>query len=251
MSRNVKSPGPGYWSAYSFMLLSSETKSVIAFGTRNRSVEKDRLELKVYPSDLENIQDDFQTKYSPLAKSYEIFLSERKRELKLIHASYAETSVEGFLGLNELCIHLTIIDIDIPLEKLFKSEKVRRLRSLDLSRLNITDEHILFLSQSENLRQLRWLDLSGNSEITQSGVEYICTGFLEGRIKDLEWLDLLGTQCDATPYLDGLRWRISTLAKKLAQRFGFQKWMMLGSREPENEYSEIVSEECYPQSRFH
>ena len=124
--------------------------------------------------------------------------------------------------------------------------------SLELSRLHIDDNHIIQLAVSPYVQNLRWLDVCWNEGITRIGVNDICKAVNEGRLRKLNWLDLNGTSCNATPYVDGSYWRMAPAARELASEFGPQKWMMLGSRKMEEEGIEILSrvERDIPPSRF-
>ena len=64
-----------------------------------------------------------------------------------------------------------------------------------------------------------------------------------GRLKKLDWLDLTGTSFDASPYVDGHYWRINEHAKQLATEYGYQRWMMLGSRIPDLANVELLTSE--------
>lgn len=126
------------------------------------------------------------------------------------------------------------------------------VRSLDMSRLELSDEFLFDLSHSNAFPNLRWLDLSANPKITYRGVQALTLGVQRGKFPSLRWLELFATNCDATPYIDGRGWRMSELGRQLAARYGHQPWMMLGSRNPQMENLEILSdaELVVPPDRF-
>jgi hypothetical protein len=121
------------------------------------------------------------------------------------------------------------------------SKNIQHIKSLDLRCLGLTDQHISQIFSTAKFESLVWLDLSCNPDITEVGVRAICESIKNGSLGRLDWLNLLGTECDATPYIDGHYWRISGYAKKLAEEFGYQQWMMLGSRDPALEHDEVLT----------
>ena len=123
------------------------------------------------------------------------------------------------------------------------AKNVPYLRVLDLSRLTLTDENIHDIFSVANFLNLRGLDLSGNRGVSERGVRVICNAIRKGQLKQLDWLDLTGTSFDVSPYIDGHYWRINEQAKKLADEFGYQRWMMLGSRIPELANVELLTSE--------
>ena len=141
---------------------------------------------------------------------------------------------------------------DLRFEQVAESPLWPTLRSLGLARLLVDDELLLDLFEGLRAPELRWLDLSGNPGLTERTVEAIACAVDEGRLPKLAWVGLLGTACDASPYIDGGYWRISAPARRLAGRFGYQDWMMLGSRKPEREARERLSGENaqVPPNRF-
>lgn len=76
-----------------------------------------------------------------------------------------------------------------------------------------------------------------------AGIRAICESVKKGLIEDsnFDWLNLIGTGYDATPYIDGHYWRMSYLAKELVSEFGYQRWMMMGSRKPEDEHNQVLT----------
>lgn len=117
------------------------------------------------------------------------------------------------------------------------------LKYLNISRLNLSDEFVSKLFSSVSFKNLRWLDLCGNRYVSINGIRAICESIKKGLIDDLkfDYLSLIGTGYDATPYIDGHYWRMSSLAKELVSEFGYQRWMMLGSRKPEDEHNQILT----------
>lgn len=161
-------------------------------------------------------------------------------------------SVAQFASCAGSVLHLTVSEVDAPIINLSKSAHISQLQSLDISRLQLDNDSVVSLVQSTHFRNLRWLDLSGNSNISFSSVRVIAEAVSNGRFPCLQWIDLLGTDCDATPYVDGRYWRISDLARSLANEFGYQPWMMLGSRIPELENRELLTsiQRQVPPDRF-
>jgi hypothetical protein len=121
------------------------------------------------------------------------------------------------------------------------SKNIQHIKSLNLSWLSLTDQHISQIFSTAKFESLVWLDLSLNPEITEVAVRAICESVKNGSLGSLDWLGLFDTECDATPYIDGHYWRISGHAKKLAEEFGYQRWMMLGSRNPALELDEVLT----------
>ena len=159
-------------------------------------------------------------------------------------AEFAEGSVRD--------VDINITAMDIPVTKLAQCKALYRLKSLNMSRLDLTDQMIVAFFSLAHLNDLRWLDLSGNRHVTEVGVRSICESVKIGLLPRLDWLNLIGTSFDATPYIDGHYWRISNNARKLAEKFGYQRWMMLGSRNPDLENYEVLSthEISFPPGMF-
>ena len=147
---------------------------------------------------------------------------------------------------------INITRMDAPITELAKAKILYGLKSLNMSRLDLTDDMVSVFFESACLKNLRWLDLSGNRCVSELGVRSICKSVKNGSLTQLDWLNLTGTSFDATPYVDGHYWRISNNAKKLAQEYGFQRWMMLGSQIPELENHEVLttSETSFPPGMF-
>lgn len=147
---------------------------------------------------------------------------------------------------------VNITALDISIEELAKSKVLNIIKSLNLSRLNLSDDMVKIFFSNAILKNLRWLDLSGNRDVTEEGVRSICSSVKNGSLPQLDWLNLIGTSFDATPYVDGHYWRISNNARKLAADYGFQRWMMLGSRNPDLENDEVLtnSERRFPPGTF-
>ena len=148
-----------------------------------------------------------------------------------------------FAATGERIYHLNLTSIDTPIGDIASAPNVPYLRSLDLSRLNLSDDFIHDFFSSAQLLKLHSIDLSGNHGVTETGVRCICEAINAGRLSKLDWLDLTGTDFDASPYIDGHYWRINNHARHLAEVFGFQRWMMLGSRIPELENVELLTSE--------
>lgn len=125
--------------------------------------------------------------------------------------------------------HLNLMSVDAAPARLAASPLWRGVVSLDLSRLELDDQVLSILFEGVVAPRLRWLDLSGNAGVGIAGVEAICLAVRDRRLPSLAWLDLLGTAYDATPYLDGCYARMTEEALSLAQRYGTQRWMMIGS----------------------
>ena len=84
-------------------------------------------------------------------------------------------------------------------------------------------------------------------------MEAICKGVQANRLPNLAWLELLGTQCDVTPYLDGYHWRMTETARGLAKHYSVQEWMTLGKMGAEGEHYELLSQKQrnnIPPNRF-
>ncbi len=165
--------------------------------------------------------------------------------------SIALTASE-FLQQTEAAEHINLIKIDVPVAVLFASPLWSIVKSLDASRLQEDNDFVEALAASENLKQLSWLNLAANPEISYRGVRSISKAVAEKRLPNLEWLDLLGTLCDATPYIDGWSWRMTRDARSLSAEFGAQIWMTLGSHKPEDSSIELLSpvERDLPPDRF-
>jgi hypothetical protein len=144
-----------------------------------------------------------------------------------------ELAASEFVAAKRAPAHVNLTAADVSFEVLFTAQSWSTVKTLDASRLHVDDSFLIALGNSRRLDQLWWLDLSGNPDVTRRGVQSIAKGVAERRIPKLAWLNLLGTQCDATPYLDGSYWRMARSATELAKEFGAQKWMMLGSRQPQ------------------
>ena len=142
--------------------------------------------------------------------------------------------------------------MDVAAEQFARSPAARYLFSLDIARLQLNDEFVMRFVDAGNYRNLRWLDLSGNPRISYVAVEAIAIAVQQGKMPLLEWLDLLGTDCDATPYVDGCYWRMTDAARQLATLYGYQPWMMLGSRIPEMANKELLTfdQRRTPPNRF-
>lgn len=166
--------------------------------------------------------------------------------------SVAVISAKEFVEARTHAEHLNISSMNISPRTLGAAPGLGKLKSLDLSRLGLDDRAVGEILSEAYFRSLKWLDLSGNSRISYGGIAGIADVVLSRRFPVLKWLDLIGTDCDATPYVDGYTWRISDVARGLAERFGFQPWMMLGSRIPEMEGRELLSdaERQIPPDRF-
>lgn len=148
--------------------------------------------------------------------------------------------------------HLNITSMDVGPVELAMARSTGQLRSLDISRLDLDDEFVIRLVKFGYFKSLRWIDLSGNSRISFSAIEAIAEAVSKGHLPLLKWVDLLGTDCDASPYVDGRYWRMTDVAMLLARTYGFQAWMMLGSRVPELANIELLSasQRLIPPSRF-
>ncbi len=146
-----------------------------------------------------------------------------------------------FVATDRRIQHLNLTSVDTGIDYIANAPNVPFLQSLDLSRLNLSDDYIREFFSSAQLSKLRSIDLSGNQGVTEAGVRCICEAINDGRLGKLDWLDLTGTDFDASPYIDGHYWRINDNARPLAGEFGFQRWMMLGSRIPELENIELLT----------
>ncbi|MEJ0063603.1 MAG: hypothetical protein WDO70_10525 [Alphaproteobacteria bacterium] len=121
----------------------------------------------------------------------------------------------------------------VSVEDLFRLVDWSLTKSLNASQLAVQDDFAVALAGCETIKNLWWLDLAGNSGIARDGVRAIAEGVQQGRLPKLEWMNLIGTEYDATPYIDGSYWRMTRNAESLTEEFGAQAWMMLGSRQPE------------------
>ena len=138
--------------------------------------------------------------------------------------------------------HLNLASLDeVEPARLFRSHIWSTVLTLDATRLNAGDEFLEGLAASKELRRLWWLDLAGNRRISQTGVELLSQAVKAGRLAQLSWLNLVGTGCAATPYVDGMSWRIAGDARKLAKHYGYQRWMLLGSRNVEDAGREVLA----------
>jgi hypothetical protein len=161
--------------------------------------------------------------------------SDAKEDLHTMRASQ-------FASTNRHVYHVNLTALDCSVHHIVASKTARYLRSLDLSRLELQDHVVRSLVESAQFQNLRWLDLSGNPDITFAAVDAIAAAVHSRALPHLCWLDLLGTDCDATPYVDGYYWRITEPACHLADRYGYQQWMMLGSKIPKMANSELLTE---------
>jgi hypothetical protein len=169
-----------------------------------------------------------------------------------VMASAESVSAADFVKGSIKNVDINIVSMDLPIVEFSSCVLLRGLMSLNLSRLDLTDEAVDCFISNACLTNLRWLDLSGNRNVTKTGVISICKSVSDGLLPKLEWLNLIGTGFDATPYIDGHYWRISNYARQLIDDFGYQYWMMLGSRQPEMENSEVLttSERRFPPGTF-
>jgi ribosomal protein L29 len=142
-------------------------------------------------------------------------------------------SASGFLKAKSATEHVDIVEMDIAPKRLFDSPLWSSVKTLDASQLQIGDLFVRELAASRYLKGLWWLDLAGNPEVTRHGVETIAKSVRDSKLPKLRWLNLLGTKCDATPYIDGIYWRMTRFAEELAGEFGPQPWMTLGTGKPE------------------
>tara|TARA_B100000614_G_C14450859_1_gene454251 strand:+ start:403 stop:966 length:564 start_codon:yes stop_codon:yes gene_type:complete len=175
--------------------------------------------------------------------------------------------VSEFLQLEESIEHWDIVAWDEPpvthnpFQRIFGTqlaacEHLAHVASIDASRLGLGDDDVIGLVASPYFKP-RWLDLSGNTAITEKSIQYICHRISTGQFH-LDWLDLTATKCDATPYLDGEDyslgagkdvWRMPLLGHKLARMYGPQRWMTLcyPINEEAEQYVEIA--EFYKRGR--
>jgi len=188
-------------------------------------------------------------------KSFEVKLAAYESQRIPIYVVYLNTkspvatqnnhrflTLSEFLEKDERIPHVSIVEIDVPFDKLVSHVKSNWIISLRLCGLNLTRDNISKLCFSGMLSSLKWLDISGNNRISCASVEDIARAVNQGYLDNLEWLDLSATECNATPYVDAPNWRMTDEAVRLAEKFGFQRWMMLGSRVPELENLEILSD---------
>lgn len=136
--------------------------------------------------------------------------------------------------------HVEIMLMDTSPLEFVSSVIACEVRSLEMSRLELSNEFLYDFNHSNVFPNLRWLDLSANPRITYAGVQALTLGVQRGKFPSLRWLELFATECDATPYIDGQYWRMTKRGKELAARYGHQPWMMLGSRNPKMEGCELL-----------
>lgn len=107
------------------------------------------------------------------------------------------------------------------------------VETLDASRLGLEPRDVVMLFATDFSHNVRWLDLSGNAAVDEFAVRWICHLNKHGYL-DLEWLDLRGTDYDATPYFEeGFSgeldyWRMPRITRELAEEYGVQRWMTMG-----------------------
>lgn len=155
-----------------------------------------------------------------------------------------ELSSSRFVGLGSgFPTDVRITEIDCSVRELAGARAWQSVLTADLKRLDLDDAALGELAETLDAPELRWLELSGNRHVTQGGVEAIARAVGTGKLPELAWLGLIGTQCQASPYVDGTRWRIAPEARMLAETYGYQRWMMLGSRRPECEAVEELPED--------
>lgn len=164
----------------------------------------------------------------------------------------AAVSCDEFRALRGQVQHVDVMSRDASGVEFARSRAATRVRSLDLSRLDIDDDWLAGMVEGLRFRNLGWVDLSGNPRVTRTGVEAVAAAVERGGLPSLWWLELAGTEWDATPYVDGFSWRMSERARQMANRYGHQRWMMLGSRLPQLENAEVLvkTERELPPSRF-
>lgn len=138
--------------------------------------------------------------------------------------------------------HLDIDCWDALTEQFFAMQRLVDVISLDLQRIGINDDDVIALARCPFLPNLRWLSLVGN-RISDLAVREICRA-IQGGWFDLNWLDLVGTDYDATIYLDGgdeneAYWRLPKASNDLRKEFGLQYWMTIGFP-LEEEYKKLV-----------
>jgi hypothetical protein len=138
---------------------------------------------------------------------------------------------------------VNITRLDVSYQDFTDSRNIPHVKALDLSRLLLTDKDICEIFSQARFESLVWLNLAGNQGITETGVRAICESVRSGLSGNLDWLNLVGTECDASPYVDRHYWRMSPHAKELASEFGDQRWMMLGSRISADEMLEVLTNE--------
>lgn len=148
--------------------------------------------------------------------------------------------------------HVDIWEFDVDPSLFGECENLRNVRSLRLSKLRLNDSDLDRIFEPQNFSQLSWLDLSGNPGISYAGVHDLAQRIAKMEIPKLGWLELLGTGCDATPYVDGAVWRMTTHARRIQAKFGDQRWMMLGTKNIDDENREILSvaDRQLPPNRF-
>jgi len=139
--------------------------------------------------------------------------------------------------------NLDLVSLDLQAEDLAAKLAALGPKTLDLSRLDINDAEVEALICRLPMRNLRWLNLSFNRHVTEIAVSAIAAAVSNGGLAILSWLNLEGTQFNATPYVDGMTWRMSERARQLTKDFGLQRWMMMGSRMQEEEAIEILTKE--------
>ena len=161
-------------------------------------------------------------------------------------------TAKQYVAIDSAPRHIELVEMNAKPWEIGEVRAATRLRSLGLSRLELNDSQAIEIFSSGRFRNLRWIDLSGNPSITVATVEAIATAVDMGVMPFLEWLDLLGTDYDATPYIDGFSWRISDAARPIAERVGYQRWMMLGCKIREFEAIELLPAEQRktPPNRF-
>lgn len=142
---------------------------------------------------------------------------------------------------------------DVASIRLASYNGLEYVETLDISRLGLTSNDVKLLFCSPFIENLRWLSLAGNVNVGEEAIQWICWNIEKG-VLNLDWLDLRGTACDATPYLDGefgevAVWRMPLIARNLAKDFGYQKWMTLG-RPSELENEEYIPTSSFPVPRF-
>lgn len=159
-----------------------------------------------------------------------------------------EMRASEFLDYPEPVKHLSINCWDVDTVSFGLDKKLTEAVSLDISRLGVDDFDVVGLVYSPYLTNLRWLSLAGNV-IGEIAVRTLCyAGKHLGW--DLQWLDLRGTDCDATPYLDGgddmtTLWRMPLITHLLLKEYGWQKWMTLG-HPPSDECNKYIEMKSYP-----
>lgn len=121
---------------------------------------------------------------------------------------------------------------DVASVRLATYNGLEHVETLDVSRLGLDTGDVMMIFSSSFSNNLRWLDLSGNA-IGEDAIRWICYLTQKGYV-DLEWLDLRGTDFEATPYFElGFcgeldYWRMPRITRDLAEEFGVQRWMTTG-----------------------